>query len=218
MGGTMDSGGSNNASQTAYRFRADDGDETAWDSGSGTGASYLANLNIPIGWPEGDTSNFRVRVCAESSAETISFHLERKKNSGSWIRILSGDGTLDLSTSSEIADGHTTDLTTWGEELSSAAWADTDNNCLAEDPTSLYGPVTFASGQDKRMEVEVCLAFTGLVAVEDDVFQFRLTSGGQIFSGGYVVWPTITITAPVSSPARQPYPYQQRVYGPILRR
>jgi hypothetical protein len=213
----MDNGG-NNASQTAFRFRADDGDESAWNGGAGSGASYLAPINTWITVPEGDTTKLRVRICAESSAENIKLLPERRLGGGSWFPVDPTDPVVQLGSTQLVGGNHTTDLEAWGEELSGAAWADTDNNAQLDDAAESTDFILFGSGQDKRMEVEIGLNIQwGFPIEEGNILQFRLTIMGQIFSQTYPEIPRIDITAPLAA-ARTPYPYQQRVHGPLLRR
>ncbi len=218
--GTMDGGGGNNASQTGWRFRADDGDGTAWDNGSGTGASYLAAINTPIEVVFGSDVQIRPRICIESSAETQKFQLQRRLNpSGGWIQVNTSSTRVVPAASDHFTAGNTIDLTTWGEELSTASWGDTTNGALLEDPFISTVDCTFASGPDTRIEFEMCVKFLWEDVLEiGDVISFRCVAAGLIFSGGYdLPQPSVTFIAGPGG-AKTPDRYQQRVGSRIWTR
>lgn len=190
--GIMGGGGGNNATQISYRWRNDDGPEVSEGDG---GATWIAALNTPIDRVFNDPTVLRVRTCVHSAAETIAFRLERSVNLGSWFPVNTSDTRFQVAVSTEINDGDTTDFTGTDEDMSSANFADATNGALYEDPTVVTGNTTFASGLDKRMEVEVCIIpiWTGLAV--GDSCRFRLTISGIIFTGGYLEHATMNIVA-----------------------
>lgn len=192
MGG-MDGGG-NSLTQTAYRFRNDDGDETSWAQGSGTGASYMAAINTAIDVEEGDTTTFRCRICCETSAESTIFRLDRSINSGSWITINKTDTCIRIGETELYGGSDTTELDI-DEEMSASAWAQTiGNGCQLDDLTTISSTVTFDSGQDKRMELEMSVEIYWDRPVESgDELRIRATANGVAFGGGYDYYPTINI-------------------------
>ncbi len=127
--GTMD-GGSNAASQTGYRFRNDDGDNTL---STGTGASYMAALNTAIDVPEDDETLIRLRIAFATSAETVYFQIERKIDAGFWFPVNTTDTAVQIGDTSYYSVGHNPENV--GEELSSEDYVgDGANGCLLDDP------------------------------------------------------------------------------------
>jgi len=196
--GTMDGGGSNNATQTAYRFRRDDGDESYWNEGAGTGASYHRPLNTAIEVPENSNMGIRVRICVESSAETLQFALQRKVNAGSWFQINTTDTAVRPGASNEFTAGNTTDLTGTAEDLTATTWCgDSINGCLLEYPYYGTNDVTFGNGQDTRIEIEMMLDLQwSYPLAEGDQITIRAVAAGVILSGGYTHLATIDIVGP----------------------
>lgn len=219
--GDMDGGG-NSLSQTAYRFRNDDGTEVAWIGGVGSGASYMAAINTAIDVVVGSSEKIRCRICCESSGETTQFRMERRLNSGSWISITMQDTAIRIGVTQLYGGNSTTDLTGTVEDLSDANWADVTNGCMLDDTVATTGEVTFSSGQDKRIEIEMSVDIYWARPIRSgDTLEIRATANGQTFYGDYYEIPMINI---IDDPdAAEPHPVhsianRNRVYGGFLGR
>ncbi len=163
--------------QTRFRFRNDDGSETAatWKAAEDTDA------NITIG------QNFRLRIQVDEDnmgAVANTFNLYYSLNSGSYTAV-SGSTPVQFSASSQFADG---DDTT--SQLTGATGTYfTDNNGMKE----TTGGIGITLSKNYYFDSEWCLKLDPAQVSATDTIDFRIYAGTSALAA-YTVTPRATST------------------------
>jgi hypothetical protein len=140
--------------QTDYRFRNDDGSETA--------ATWKAAANTATN--QATSENFRVRFVIASDAfeSGESFDIEYNKNSGSWTTITGSTNDIQYSLSTHFAD---LDSTT--QQVGSGTFSAGD----MVEAAGGTGGIAFAG--DDETEVEFCLTLIDADVSDGDTIELR---------------------------------------------
>lgn len=176
-------------SLNAFRFREDDGSETA--------ATWLATENTNItGVDISSDAHLRVRIAAQETAggaeNNVDITLQYRVNTGTWTNVSGSTTYVTYITSTFVANGTAT----------------TDQ--LAT-PTGTFLPGTFVSvnasaartsflGND-HTEIEYSLNLLAADLAHGDVIEFRLLANGAAFTTyDYMPSATVAIPAPATAP------------------
>jgi hypothetical protein len=146
--------------QTHYHWRNDDGDETDTGATSATGG---VEDTVIAAVPKESTRRLRLQVSNEGSVSSQATQyvleygtkIDTCENVGSWINVGDAGGAFDMSTSTFISDGNTTDID------NPANGAMTEENttfvgtgALREDSATTSG-ITLSSTQYSEMEFSI---------------------------------------------------------------
>lgn len=178
--------------QTTFRGRNDDGDET--------GATWKAAAGVD--WEQALDENFRVRFLVSSATaaptQQTGFGVHYSKNGGAWSgsRIHASSIVARTSLSPHVTDGSSTTEQLGGSGTFSPGEIDETDGW---DSGFLNTP---AVGQDT--EIEICLQLLSADLAPGDTVGLRLQliSDGSTLNGGYTDSLVITVAAPaVEAPA-----------------
>jgi hypothetical protein len=167
--------------QTHYHWRNDDGDETDTGATSATGGSQdTALVDVPLA----SSQRLRLQVSNKGGMTSTSagYILEYGEKSvscelvGSWINVGEIGGAFDMSLSSNISDGNTTDID------NAANGAMTEENITLfgtgalRETTATSGSMTIFNNQYAELEYSIQ---TNAEADYDTDYCFRVTSSGD---------------------------------------
>ena len=171
--------------QQGFRWRNDDGSESA--------ASWKSGLNAPIAVRTNDEVRIRFLIQEVGGASTTAstFKLQYIKNGGSLVDITNSSTDINIFDSTHLTDA---DDTT--QQIGSGTFVSTNAGVNDDDIIGLFGDVDFASNDE--VELEVTLRINGAIG---DEFQIRVIGLGDtvtvvhrcfvIISGNPVAYNTI---------------------------
>ncbi len=179
--------------QIHYHWRNDDGSETTATSATG-GTEDTPWLNVG----RGIVNRLRIEVSNEGNASTAAtqYRLEYAQKVSTcsvatgWTDVGAVGGAWDMTLSSNIADGDTTNIAT-------STGGTTDENSTfvgtgaLRETTSSSGSITLSSTE--FTELEYAITATGL-AIDGDTYCFRVTNAGTPITA-YAVYPEVSITS-----------------------
>lgn len=163
--------------QTAFRFRNDDGSETT--------ASYALALNTD--WDNFDRTDENIRVrylitWTGMAASTLSGRHEYRLNGGAWTDANAASSVIRASLSANFADDDTTTEQLGGGGTFSAGRMDEDDGAVPD--------VTLGPGFES--EFEFCFQVRDADVTAGDVIELRMSNGGADLDT-YTEIPSITI-------------------------
>lgn len=161
--------------QTSFRGRNDDGNETA--------ATWKAAINT--NWNQLVTTNFRVRflITHEGGLATPAFQLEYNKNGGGWNSVTTSSANIIALGSANLTNGEATT-----QQMGAGTFV--AGEC-SEDGLTAGIALTLAVETEVEYVVQVVDADTS----DGDDIELRVTNGGVALDA-YINSPTITVGAP----------------------
>jgi hypothetical protein len=159
------------------------------------------------------------------SLASFQFQFQRNVNEGTWITITTSDSYVPYFESGYVLDDEHIveyfDSDAVVDTSGQTAWAFVENNgMICEGSDNRSGLSSWNSGgaePPKAMCIECCIRISNGFTPGDYV-QIRPKTTLQLFEDGYDSLALLNVTAQTVFPSRVPYPYQQRVQGPLLRR
>ena len=173
-------------SQDGFRGRNDDGSETT--------ATWIAPIDTL--WTQELGTTFRLRFLisrlAESDNGTQSLGLFESYNEGSFLFV----STTTDSKTKPAATSNFDDQDDSTQQLGSATYAQSDNNCMGEGGSFARGGSftwTGNAGAVTEMEVEYCLTIPPGLVSNGDTIEYRVRKTQLAFTGSYNSVPILVI-------------------------